>query len=76
MTNIIIYHQIINFTQLKFNSLLKKDKIKFLVFAILASILITALILFGKESIIMKYVSGFCLISWLITMFIINKKFK
>jgi hypothetical protein len=47
-----------------------------LVFAILAALLVGALIIVGKDSIIMKYVSGFCLIAWLVTMFVLNKKFK
>jgi len=54
----------------------KKDKIKFIVLAILAAILITSLLIVGKESIVMKYVSGICLITWLITMFTLNKRYK
>ena len=56
--------------------MLQKDKIKFTVFAALAVILITALVLVGQEHVIMKYVSGACLAIWLSTMFILNKKFK
>ncbi len=56
--------------------MLKKDKIKFIVLAILVTILGISLMLVGKESPIMKYVSGFCLAAWLITMFTLNKKFK
>jgi len=56
--------------------MLKKDKIKFLIFGILASLLIISLIIVGKDAIVMKYISGFCLGTWLITMFILNKKFK
>ena len=56
--------------------MLKKDKIKFIVFAILVIILVASLIIVGQESVIMKYVSGFCLAAWLLRMFIINKKSK
>jgi len=56
--------------------LLQKDKIKFIVFGILAIVLISALLIVGKESVVMKYVSGACLAAWLITMFMLNKKFK
>jgi len=55
---------------------LQKDKIKFIVFAILAITIGISLYIVGKDSIIMKYVSGFCLATWLITMFILNKKTK
>ena len=56
--------------------MLQKDKIKFMVFAALAVVLITALVIVGQEHVIMKYVSGTCLAVWLTTMFILNKKFK
>jgi hypothetical protein len=47
-----------------------------MVFAILASLLVIALTIVGKDDVIMKYVSGFCLVAWLVTMFILNKKYK
>jgi len=56
--------------------LLKKDKIKIIVIAILIGLLTTSFFLFGKDSQQMKYVSGFCLIAWLTTMFIVNKKYS
>jgi len=55
---------------------LTKDKIKFIVLAVLVVLLITVLMLVGKESPVMKYVSGFCLAAWIITMFVLNKKDK
>ena len=63
-------------TSLKKRYLFQKDKIKFIVFAVLAIVLISALLIVGKEHVIMKYVSGACLAIWLVTMFVINKKFK
>ena len=56
--------------------MLKRDKIKIIVIAILLLSLGSAYFLFGKESIVMKYVAGTCLIAWLATMFIVNKKYK
>jgi len=70
------YLQFSYFRSLKIYNLLQKDRIKFIVFAALAVILITALIIVGQEHVIMKYVSGTCLAVWLTTMFILNKKFK
>jgi hypothetical protein len=56
--------------------LLKKDKIKIIVIAVLIGLLTTSFFLFGKDSSEMKYVSGFCLVAWLATMFIVNKKYN
>jgi len=52
----------------------KKDKIKALVALGLVVIAITSFLIVGKESVIMKYVSGGCLVTWLATMFFLNKK--
>lgn len=54
----------------------KKDKIKVIVIAILLVIIIVGYLLYGKDATEMKYISGFCLITWVATMFIVNKKFK
>ena len=54
--------------------MLKKDKIKIVIIVILLVLLGVSYFLFGKESPIMKYTSAFCLIAWLTTMFIVNKK--
>ncbi len=56
--------------------MLKRDKIKISVIAILLLLLGGTYFLFGKESIVMKYVAGACLIGWLATMLIVNKKYK
>jgi len=56
--------------------LLKKDKIKIAVVSTLVVLLISSYIIVGKDSIVMKYVSGFCLLAWVATMVITNKIFK
>lgn len=56
--------------------MLKRDKIKVVVIAVLLVLLGISYFLFGKESPIMKYTSAFCLIAWLATMFIVNKKYR
>lgn len=56
--------------------MLKKDKIKVVVIAILLTAIAITYFLLGKESPITKYVSGACLIVWLATMFIVNKKYN
>ncbi|MCB0402765.1 MAG: hypothetical protein KDD41_11820 [Flavobacteriales bacterium] len=56
--------------------MLKRDKIKVVVIAILLVILGIMFFIFGKDSPIMKYTSAFCLIAWLATMFIVNKKYR
>lgn len=56
--------------------MLKKDKIKIAVVSILIVLLITSYIIVGKDSVVMKYVSGFCLLAWIATMVITNKKYK
>jgi hypothetical protein len=77
MSFIIIYAKFINFTlSLRNCKLLGKDKIKLIVIAILLSSIGITYFMVGKESIIMKYVSGGALAIWLITMFFTNKKPK
>jgi hypothetical protein len=66
----------INFAIIKNTILLKKDKIKTIVIAILISLLASSFFIFGKDSSEMKYVSGFCLLTWLGTMFFVNKKYS
>ncbi len=61
---------------LKQTILLKKDKIKIIVIAILIGLFATSFFIFGKDAPEMKYASGFCLIVWLGTMFIVNKKYS
>lgn len=61
---------------LKETILLKKDKIKIIVISILIGLLASSFFIFGKDSAEMKYVSGFCLVVWLITMFVVNKKYS
>lgn len=55
--------------------MLKKDKIKIGIVVTLLSLLGISLFVFGKESAITKYTSGFCLLAWLTTMIIVNKKY-
>jgi len=52
----------------------KKDKIKTLIATSLLVIIISTLLIFGKESVLMKYISGGALIIWLASMFFLNKK--
>lgn len=56
--------------------MLKRDKIKLIVVSILVGMLTVTYFLFGKESVALKSVSVFSLISWVGTMIYLNKKYK
>lgn len=56
--------------------MLKRDKIKVIVICMLLVLLGTMYFIFGKDSPYLKYTSAFCLIAWLATMFIVNKKYR
>jgi hypothetical protein len=56
--------------------MLPKDKVKAIVALCLVLILTTSFFVFGKDNSITKYTSAFCLVSWLVTIIIINRKYK
>ena len=56
--------------------MLVKDKIKSGVALGLVLILIITFLVVGKESIIMKYIGIFSLITWITAMILINHKYK
>jgi len=56
--------------------MLLKDKIKSGVALSLLFILVATSFIAGKNAIIMKYLSAFCLITWVTTMLLVNRKYK
>lgn len=65
----------VNFEETK-PQMLQKDKIKIIVVLILVITMGLTYSFVGKESGIMKSVSGASLIIWLLTLFFLNKKYK
>lgn len=53
-----------------------KDKMKTIIALSLVGILAIAVFFLGQDAQITKYISGICLLTWLVAMVLINRKYK